>query len=441
MNEQTVYTPGMVGAYLRSAMDRDPNLARIQVRGEVSGYSRYSSGYVYFSLKDEESVLKCVIFPREAAGIRFDMSNGMQVRASGKITVFPKNGYYQMQCWRIVPEGIGDLHVAFERMKAKLEREGLFDPSRKKRIPAMPRCIALVTSPEGKAVRDMIRILGARWPMTRVRVVPVHVQGDGAAEEIANAIRWVNYFRAADLIITGRGGGSMEELWAFNEEVLARSIADSAIPVISAVGHEPDVTIADYVADLRASTPSNAAEKAVPDQGEVAAALQGMESSMRSSMNHRLEKLRQRLKRLGESRMMTDPTAYFRDRRLVLDYQERRLANGLTRSVTAQHTRLARLTLALPHGMENTLASRRQRMGRLAASLDALSPLKVLGRGYAIATREGTPITSVTEVTAGDAFTLRLADGSVDCQVTENPAAGVNGPENSGDTERMSGDG
>jgi exodeoxyribonuclease VII large subunit len=244
----------------------------------------------------------------------------------------------------------------------------------------------------------MLRILGARWPMAQVWVVPVRVQGEGAAEEIAAAIRWTNWQQAADLIITGRGGGSMEDLWAFNEEVVARAIFDSEIPVISAVGHEPDVTIADFVADLRAATPSNAAELAVPDQNEIWAVLLHDQKRLEHGMARQLARCRQNLERLSRSRMMTDPAAYVRDKRLLLDYQEQRLVHGAERNLTQQKARLA----------------------RLAAALDAMSPLKVLGRGYAIAQREdGRMLCSVQDIEPGGPFSLRLADGTLRCRVED----------------------
>ncbi len=330
--------------------------------------------------------------------MRFRPENGMQVIGAGRVTVFPRDGQYQMYCVRLTPEGAGDLYLAFEQMKERLLKEGLFEHSHKKAIPQFPKTIALVTSPAGAAVRDMLRILGARWPMAAVRVLPVRVQGEGAAEEIASAIRWANWKGVADLIITGRGGGSMEDLWAFNEEVVARAIFDSEIPIISAVGHEPDVTIADFTADLRAATPSNAAELAVPDQNEIYGVLLREKSRLEGGMRYRLAQYRQALNRLAESRTMTEPAAYFQNKRLLLDYQSRRLVHGLDRSVSAQ----------------------RERLAGLAASLDAMSPLKVLGRGYAIAQREdGRVLSSVAGAKPGDRFSLRLSDGNLDCRVEE----------------------
>ena len=309
--EQTILTPSQVGQYIKGFMDRDRVLSGLLVRGELSNYKMYPSGHHYFTLKDGEGALRCVMFRGDAASLRFHPQNGMQVIAAGRVTVFPRDGQYQLYCVRLTPEGAGDLAVAFEQMKARLLQEGLFDRAHKRPLPRIPGRIALVTSPAGAAVRDMLRILGARWPMAQIRILPVRVQGEGAAEEIAAAIRWANLHQAADLIITGRGGGSMEDLWAFNEECVARAVYDSQIPVISAVGHEPDVTIADFTADLRAATPSNAAELAVPDQNEVYAALASLGARMEQASRQRLLRERQRLERLRESRVMADPRRYF----------------------------------------------------------------------------------------------------------------------------------
>ena len=396
MREDAILSPSQVGQYLKNMMDRDHLLSRLLVRGELSNYKMYPSGHHYFTLKDGEGALRCVMFRSDAQSLRFRPENGMQVIAAGRVTVFPRDGQYQLYCARLTPEGVGDLALAFEQLKEKLAREGLFDPAHKKEIPVFPKKIALVTSPAGAAVRDMIRILGARWPLTEVRVIPVRVQGEEAPQEIAAAIQWANWHRLADLIITGRGGGSMEDLWAFNEEVVARAIAASELPVISAVGHEPDVTIADFAADLRAATPSNAAELAVPDQREVRAGLEQIQARLEHAMGRRLAGYRQALDRLSRSRSMTEPAAYFQNKRLLLDYHSRRLS----------------------HGGERCLSGQRERLGRLASALDAMSPLKVLGRGYAIPRREdGRVLTSAGDAAAGDRLLLRLSDGTLRCRV------------------------
>jgi len=396
--EGTVLSPTQVGLYIKSIMERDRLLSGIMVRGEISNYKLYPSGHHYFTLKDGEGALKCVMFRGSASALRFRPQNGMQVIAAGRITVYPRDGQYQLYCERLTPDGAGDLHIAFEQMKEKLYREGLFDPKYKKPIPEYPHTIALVTSPAGAAVRDMLRILGARFPMAKVRILPVRVQGEGAANEIAAAIRWANWQNVADLIITGRGGGSMEDLWAFNEEVVARAVFESEIPVISAVGHEPDITISDFVADLRAATPSNAAELAVPDQDELYADLMGKKSRLEQEIRHRLAQQRRRLEHLAGRRPMTDPTYYFQTKRQLLDHQSERLV----------------------HSMEKTLAAQRQRTASFAAALDAMSPLKVLGRGYAIARKkDGTLLTRVADAEKGEKFELRVSDGSMMCRVDE----------------------
>ena len=394
--EGNILTPTQVGQYIKGCMDRDRVLSGLMVRGELSNYKMYPSGHHYFTLKDGEGALRCVMFRGDAMSLRFRPQNGMAVIATGRVTVFPRDGQYQLFCTRMTPEGAGDLNAAFEELKQKLNREGLFDPRYKKPIPHFPKKIALITSSAGAAVRDMLRILGARWPMSEVYVLPVRVQGEGAAEEIAAAIGWCNWQNCADLIITGRGGGSMEDLWAFNEEVVARAIFESDIPVISAVGHEPDVTIADYVADLRAATPSNGAELAVPDQNEIYAALLSDKTRLEQAMRRRLDQNRRSLNQFSRSRVMQEPQVYFQNKRLLLDYQSRRLT----------------------HGLEKSLSGQRERVARLAAALDALSPLKVLGRGYAIAKDgEGRVLTSAAQVQEGDKLTLRLAEGGLNCRV------------------------
>lgn len=418
MREDAILTPGQVGQYLKNLMDRDRLLSGLLVRGELSNYKMYPSGHHYFTLKDGEGALRCVMFRGDAQSLRFRPQNGMQVIAAGRITVFPRDGQYQLYCVRLTPEGVGDLALAFEQLKEKLAREGLFDPAHKKDIPEFPKKIALITSPAGAAVRDMIRILGARWPLSKIMVIPVRVQGAEAPGEIAAAIRWADAHRAADLLITGRGGGSMEDLWAFNEEVVARAIYDAETPIISAVGHEPDVTIADFVADLRASTPSNAAELAVPDQNEVYMSLLGDGERLKRTVSFRLSQHRQILDRLADSRPMTDPVFYFREKRLLLDYQGSRLAHGLRRSASEQRERLTALSGALPNQAGHAIARRRERLNALAAALDAMSPLKVLSRGYSIAQRaDGKAVVSAGDVSPGDKLKLTLTDGSINCQV------------------------
>ncbi len=384
--------------YVRGLMDADALLGSLCVRGELSNYKVYPSGHHYFTLKDDKSALRCVMFRASAEKLRFRPENGMRVLAAGRVSVYPRDGAYQLYCASLTPDGVGDLHVAFEQLKAKLDDEGLFDAQHKKALPEYPKRIAVITSGAGAAVRDILRILRARWPMTEVVVLPVRVQGAEAPAEIAGALRYANKWQVADLIITGRGGGSIEDLWAFNDERVARAIFASEIPVISAVGHEPDVTISDYVADLRAATPSNAAELAVPDQTEARETLRHLEQRLSAVMSKRLSAAREKLDGLAARPVLRDRMRFLEDRRLELDAVSLRLG-----AAAALRVERARHSLA-----------------EEAAKLDALSPLKVLGRGYAIARRAGgEPLRAADEVSPGDELTLTLSRGALRCEVEE----------------------
>ncbi len=383
---------------IKDLLEGESFLQRVYVRGELSNYKVYPSGHHYFTIKDEEATLKAVMFRREASRLRFRPESGMKVIVLGRISVYPRDGAYQLYAAELVPDGVGDLHAAFEQLKARLEEEGLFDSSHKKPLPPYPERIAVITSSAGAAVRDVIRVATKRYPAAKLIVLPVRVQGAEAPPEIVSAIRYANKWKVADLIITGRGGGSIEDLWAFNDERVARAIYDSEIPVISAVGHEPDVTIADYVADLRAATPSNGAELAVPDREELHASLHAMRGRMQAALKSRVDNGRERLRRLKERRVLTDPGAYVADRRLALDHASALLLSAYRGSV----------------------ADKRGRLARGAAALDAMSPLKVLARGYAIAeTEEGTILRSSRAAKPGQLLGLRLADGALRCRVEE----------------------
>ena len=396
--EQHIFGVTEVNHLVKLLLDNEPMLANVAVRGELSNYKIYPSGHHYFTLKDPEGALRCVMFKSSAMKLRFRPENGMKVVVTGRISVFPRDGVYQMYCSTLTPEGAGDLAVAFEQLKAKLHAEGLFDPEHKKMLPAYPQRIAIVTSSAGAAVHDMIRILRRRYPIAKVILLPVRVQGVEAPPEIVGAIRYANRWKVADLIITGRGGGSMEDLWAFNDERVARAIYESELPVISAVGHEPDVTIADYVADVRASTPSNAAEIAVPDQEELRRWLKGAGERMTQSEQQRLETLRQKLDALAGKRVMADQLAYVQDKRMELLHVQQRLGD---------------LSGIL-------LGQKRQKFTALAASLDAMSPLKVLGRGYAMVQNEaGEILKSYRDVAAEERLSVTLGEGGFTCRVEE----------------------
>ena len=394
--DQQALTVTELNQYIKGLLDIDPMLGNVSVRGELSNYKIYPSGHHYFTLKDSESSLRCVMFKSSAAKLRFRPESGMGVTAYGRVAVYPRDGAYQLYCTGLMPEGAGDLQVAFEQLKAQLASEGLFDRAHKKPLPAFPSRIAIITSSAGAAVHDMIRILSHRWPMAQVVLLPVRVQGVEAPPEIVGAIRYANEFKVADVIITGRGGGSIEDLWAFNDERVARAIYASELPVISAMGHEPDVTISDYVADARASTPSNAAEIVVPDQRDIRDALDSFRIRQDQALRKKLMSLSQQLEAYQSKRVMTDPVAHIDNRRISLDHARDRL-------VSAE---------------ERNLAAARQRFVALAAALDAMSPLRVLARGYAIAEdSQGQAIKSIKSLSPGDAVTVELCDGRADCLV------------------------
>ena len=394
--EQKIYKVSDLNQIIKELVDGAPELQNVFVQGELSNYKIYPSGHHYFTLKDAQSALKCVMFRGSADKLRFRPENGMGVTALGRVSVYPRDGAYQLYVTALIPQGMGDLYAAFEQLKKKLAAEGLFDPARKKPLPAFPRTIAVITSGAGAAVRDVIRVAGKRWPLAKLVILPVRVQGSEAPAEIVGALRYANRWRVADLIITGRGGGSIEDLWAFNDERVARAICESEIPVISAVGHEPDVTISDFVADVRAATPSNAAELATPDAEELRAALRSFSVRSDQAMRKRLEASRAALRDLAARRVMQSPTAYIDFKRMEVDMQRTRLLSG----------------------QERRVAAAKHAFVRAAASMDALSPLKVLGRGYAIASRaDGGVLRSVKDAGVGEHIGLTLRDGQLECLV------------------------
>ena len=395
---QQVLSITQLNEYIRGKLDQDPILGGIAVRGEISNYKVYPSGHHYFTLKDEGASLKCVMFKGNAIRLRFRPDNGVKVIAMGKISVYPRDGVYQLYCTAMAMDGIGDLYAAFEQLKAKLAAQGLFDPAHKKPIPKYPGTIGIVTSSAGAAVHDMLRILRKRYPLTEVRLLPVRVQGVEAPGEIAAAIRYANYHRLADLLIVGRGGGSIEDLWAFNDELVARAIYESEIPIISAVGHEPDVTISDFVADLRAATPSNGAELAVPDQDALRQNLDAMAQSMAAALNRQLKGARQHLNVLSQSAALRSPTGYLEQKEKSVEMLRNRLVSAETR----------------------ILESKQRQFVALTSKLDAMSPLKVLTRGYAMAQTDGGEVLkSARQVNAGDRIRITFADSSITASVTD----------------------
>ena len=399
---QQVLSITQLNEYIRGKLDQDALLNGVAVKGEISNYKVYPSGHHYFTLKDEGASLKCVMFKGNAVRLRFRPDNGVKVIAMGKISVYPRDGVYQLYCTAMAMDGIGDLYAAFEQLKAKLAAQGLFDPAHKKPIPQYPGTIGIVTSSAGAAIHDMLRILRKRYPLSEVRLLPVRVQGVEAPVEIAAAIRYANYHKVADLLIVGRGGGSIEDLWAFNDERVAYAIYESEIPVISAVGHEPDVTISDFVADLRAATPSNAAELAVPDQDALRQNLDSMSATMTVALNRQIKAARQHLNVLSRSPALQSPTGYLDLKRKNLELLKNRLVSAQIR----------------------TVEGKKRQFVACVSKLDAMSPLKVLTRGYALAkTESGDVLKSVTQVEPGDAIIVNLSDGRLTAAVTEKECA------------------
>ena len=396
MSQQVVLSVSQVNSYIRDKLDADPMLSYIAVRGEISNYKVYPSGHHYFTIKDEAATLKCVMFKGNAIRLRFRPDNGMTVIAIGKISVYPRDGAYQLYCTSMAMDGVGDLYAAFEALKTKLSAQGLFNPEHKQPLPKYPATIGIITSSAGAAIHDMLRILAKRFPLTKVKLLPVRVQGAEAPAEIASAIEYANYYRLADLLIVGRGGGSIEDLWAFNDELVARAIYSSAIPVISAVGHEPDVTISDFVADVRAATPSNAAELAVPDQDSLRQQLDSMLTMMSTAMLRRLSTSRKHLEMLSGNTALQSPEKYVTQRRNDLKLIASRMQ-------TVQQT---------------TVSRKKQHFIALTAKLDAMSPLKVLTRGYAmVRKKDGQIVRSITDVSKGTGVSIILGNGIVDAEV------------------------
>ena len=392
---KNVYSVGQVNTYIKNMFAQDFMLQRISVKGEVSNCKYHTSGHIYFTIKDAAGTLNAVMFAGSRKGLKFQMKEGDQVVVTGSVEVYERDGKYQIYAREIELDGAGNLYQKFEALKQELEEMGMFAAEYKQPIPPYAMKIGVVTAPTGAAVQDIRNISARRNPFVQLILYPALVQGDGAVESIVNGIHALDAL-GVDVMIVGRGGGSIEDLWAFNDERVARAIYASDIPVISAVGHEPDVTIADFVADARASTPSNAAEIAVPDQREIYRRLDALQTRMVQSEQKRVKALRERFEKTSRSRALQDPMAFIDDKRMLLDYTQKNLA------ALAQHQ----------------MAQRTQQFTALAAKLDALSPLKVLGRGYAVARNEqGQILRAAQEAAAGEKIEVLLGQGSLNCTV------------------------
>ena len=396
MKQPAVLTVTQLNMYLKSVFEGDENLTTIFLTGEISNFTdHYRSGHLYFSLKDEKCAVKAVMFAQNARRLRFRPGDGMKVIVRGRVSVYEVSGQYQVYVEEMQPDGIGALNLAYEQLKAKLAAEGLFDPARKRPLPRFPRRIGLATSPTGAAVHDVCQILARRYPLAEVVFCPVQVQGEGAAEQIADAVRRFQKIPGVDVLIVGRGGGSIEDLWAFNEEIVARAVAVSRIPVISAVGHETDFTICDFAADVRAATPSAAAELAVPDQAELLAGVAAQKSWLTQTAQQKVRELSANLEAALRSGAFSRPLELAETRRMKLDA----------------------LTERMVKGMERRTMEGRSSLAELSGRLHALSPLEVLSRGYALATSGKQVLRSVEDVEIGSSVGLRLRDGTLSCEV------------------------
>ena len=397
--QRRIITVSELNEYLKMLFEYDEILRNVYVKGEISNFTNhYKTGHFYFSLKDAGGAVKAVMFRSSAAKLKFMPENGMRVILGGRVSVFPRDGQYQIYAETMEPDGIGSLYIAYEQLKAKLEKEGLFAEFRKKPLPKMPKRIGIVTSPTGAAIRDMIHILGRRFPAAEIVLYPALVQGEAAPASIIRGIQYFNSKKDVDVLIVGRGGGSIEDLWAFNNENLVRTIAASEIPVISAVGHETDFTLCDFVADMRAPTPSAAAEIAVPDTAELLHRVSRTEERLSLAVFRNIEANRAHLKRLASARSMTSPMNVIDDKRMALAMEEQRLASR----------------------MEALIAKKRAGFIRDTAKLDALNPLAVIARGYsAIFDENGALIKSVSQTKEGDALSFMVTDGKIRAEVKE----------------------
>ena len=383
--------------YIKEKVDGDEFLNNVYVKGEISNFKLHYTGHMYFTLKDENSLIKCIMFKSYTPHLSFMPKDGMKVLVLGSVSVFERDGVYQIYCKAMRQEGMGTLYEEYQKLKAKLEKEGLFDASHKRKIPMFPKTIGVLTSSTGAVIRDIINISTRRNPNVHIRLLPVPVQGPGAAQEIAEGIKKMNDENLADVLIIGRGGGSLEDLWPFNEEIVARAIYDSKLPIISAVGHETDFTIADFVADLRASTPSAAAELAVPNISDVIYTISNYQNRYRVALKRRLELMKMRYEKCMTRRVFKEPLQKINEKSISLDMSVKSIKNSINQKVTKA----------------------RADSVKLIAKLDALSPLKTLSRGYSIAEKDGKIISNIDDANVDDILELRMKNGKLKTKVVE----------------------
>ena len=390
-------TVTQLNKYLKDRFDEDENLNAILVKGEISNFKNHYTGHLYFTLKDENSLIKCIMFKSYAEKLAFKPKDGMKVMVFGSVSVFERDGVYQIYAKSMLEDGMGDLHEQFEQLKAKLEKEGLFDELHKKPIPLYPKVVGVLTSQTGAVIRDIINVSTRRNPNVYIRLLPVPVQGPGAAEQIAEKIKVMNEQKLADVLIIGRGGGSLEDLWPFNEEIVARAIYESELPIISAVGHETDFTIADFVADLRAPTPSAAAELAVPDVYELKQKINNYQNRYRLALKKKIELMKLRYEKCMKSRIFTDPTRKIKDNYILVDTYVKRLENRIRNIKKDKHTKFL----------------------ELATKLDTMSPLKTLTRGYSLVEKDKKIVKSVKQLKENDEINIRFYDGDKKAKILE----------------------
>ena len=381
--------------YIKNKIDKDEVLNNVLVKGEISNYKHHYTGHLYFTLKDENSLIKCIMFKSSAVNLKFEPKDGMKVMVFGTVSVFERDGVYQIYVKAMQEDGMGSLYKAYEELKAKLEKEGLFDANHKKKIPMFPKCIGVLTSNTGAVIRDIINVSTRRNPNVYIKLLPVPVQGEGAGEKIATAIKLMNEKKLADIIIVARGGGSLEDLWPFNEEVVARAIYNSELPVISAVGHETDFTIADFVADLRAPTPSAAAELAVPNISDIILKLESYNNRYKLALKKKVELMRLRYEKCMNSRVFKDPMQKINEKYMLIDIKIKAIQNSIV----------------------NIYKDKKTNLVKHISKLDALSPLKTLTRGYSIVQKDGKIIKSVNELQKDDEIEVKIIDGTAKAKI------------------------
>lgn len=414
-----IYTVAELTGFIKSYLESSPQLKRVSVKGEISNCSAPSGkGHVFFTVKDESATLRGVMFKSHAEKLSFKPENGMKVLCTGRISVYPQGGQYLLYADSITPEGEGALYIALEQLKKKLAAEGLFELSRKKKLPKIPMRVGVITSATGAAVRDIINVAARRFPAAKLTVYPSPVQGAGAAEQLAAGVVYFNKTKKADVIIIGRGGGSIEELWEFNSELLARTVASSSVPVVSAVGHETDFTVCDFVADLRAPTPSAAAEIVFPDKGDIIRRFENAENRMRTLLSARIATEKRYLLSLKNSKALSSPTAGFDDMRLRIADCELRLNASVKRRMEQSARDIALVKPRLETAAARAIGLQKLRLDGLKDRLFILNPLSVLDRGYAAVTdKDGKTLTGVSALTVGEGFVLKMADGEAEATV------------------------